>query len=132
MFSRNRVNGSGFGLVFVVVVCLWLQVSERNHHRRHEPFTKPARMRCGRKSSISGTTAKWRAIIEQEQAVSQTETEKLQRDAGTVEELVEKTREHQVDVELRFTSKRKNCRIKEQDSDSEGAFGRAASSRALR
>ena len=85
-----------------------------------------------KKSSISGTTAKWRAIIEQEQAVSQTETEKVQRDAGTVEEqqkLVEETREHQVDVEPRFTSKRKNCRIRERDSDGEGVFGRAASSR---
>ena len=44
------------------------------------------------------------------------------------QKLVEETREHQVDVEPRFTSKRKNCRIEERDSDSEGVFGRAASS----
>ena len=41
---------------------------------------------------------------------------------------MEKTREHQVEVEPRFTSKRKNCRIKEQDSDSEGVLGRTAAS----
>ena len=41
---------------------------------------------------------------------------------------MEKTREHHVEVEPRFTSKRKNCRIKEQDSDSEGVLGGTAAS----
>ena len=36
---------------------------------------------------------------------------------------MEKTREHQVEVEPRFTLKRKNCKIKERDSDSEGVLG---------
>ena len=45
-----------------------------------------------------------------------------------MQKLVEKTREHQVEVEPRFTSERKNCRIKEQDSESERVFGGTAAS----